>query len=95
MYKIIKKDGSEELFDRNKIVGGVIKSGGSAGEAERVAVAVENWLPEVVAAGPVTSGQIRARVLEILKQVSPTAAANFETFKKPVADQPSESAPDQ
>jgi len=83
MHQVQKKDGSLENFDRNKIVNGVVKAGGSAEEAEKVAAAIEAWLPTVAGAGVVTSTQIRAKVLEVLRTVNPTVATNFENYQKP------------
>ena len=42
MFKVIKKDGTEQDFDRGKILNGVIKSGATPETAEAVAVA-DKW----------------------------------------------------
>lgn len=82
MYKFMKKDGTLEDFDRNKIVGGVVKAGGTPEEAERVASAIEAWLP-AAAASVVKSQDVRTKVLEILGTVNPATVASFETYQKP------------
>jgi len=82
MYKFMKKDGSLEDFDRNKIVAGVIKAGASPEDAEKVAAAVEAGLP-ADAAVPVKYLDVRAKVLEVLGTVNPTAATAFATYQKP------------
>ena len=83
MYKVTKKDGSVVDFDRSRIVNGVVMAGGSAEEAERVAGEVEAWLPSVAGEGTVNVTDIRVKVLEVLSQVNPGAAATFEAYQKP------------
>lgn len=83
MYKFMKKDGMLEDFDRNKIVNGVVKAGAAAEEAEKVASAIEAWLP-AAAANMVKSQDVRTKVLEVLGTVNPVAAAGFEAYQKPV-----------
>ncbi len=85
MYKVQKKDGSLEDFDKQKLVSGVVKSGASPEEAQKVADAVEAWLPTVAKENVVNSTDIRVKGLEVLKTVNPDVAAQFETFKKPEA----------
>ncbi|PIS14589.1 hypothetical protein COT64_01710 [Candidatus Shapirobacteria bacterium CG09_land_8_20_14_0_10_39_12] len=82
MFKVQKKDGVQEDFDRNKLVSGVMKAGGTAEEAEQVAVAIEAWLPTVAVDSVVNSADIRVKGLEVLRTVNPTAAASFESYKK-------------
>jgi len=83
MYQVQKKDGSLEDFDRTKIANGVLKSGGSQEDGEKVAVAIDAWLPVVAGKGAVRTLDLRAKVLEVLRTVNPTAAVNFESYKKP------------
>ncbi len=82
MFKVQKKDGTQEDFDRSKLVSGVMKSGGTAEDAEKVAVAIEAWLPTVAVNGVVNSADIRVKGLEVLRTVNPAVAASFESYKK-------------
>lgn len=84
MFKVQKKDGTLEDFDRSKIINGVVKAGGSAEDGEKVAVAVEAWLPTAAVAGTVQAMAIRDKGLAVLRAVNPTAAASFEAYKKSV-----------
>ena len=84
MYKVQKKDGVQEDFDRNKIVNGVASAGGSAEDTEKVATEIEAWLPSVAQNNVVKSVDIRTKGLEVLKTVNPKVAAKFEAFKKTV-----------
>ena len=81
--KVEKKDGALEEFDRNKISGGVIKSGATPEEAAKIAGEVETWVQSVAVEGVIKTSQIRDKVLDLLRVANPTAAATFETFKKP------------
>lgn len=84
MFKVRKNDGTVVDFDRSKITQGITKAGGSEQEAEAAADEIEKWLPGVVNEGIVNSLQIRAKVLELLKQTNATVAMDFEMFQKPV-----------
>lgn len=84
MYKVQKKDGRIEDFDRSKVLNGVVKSGASFDEAEIVTSGIEQWLPTVAKEGVITTTEIRTKVLEILREVNPQAAKNFENYQKPV-----------
>jgi transcriptional regulator NrdR family protein len=81
--KVQKKDGRLEDFDRNKVINGVVKSGATTDQAEEVVRQVEAWLPTAAVNGVVSSMAIRVKVLEVLRVLNPTAAAAFESYRKP------------
>ena len=83
MYKVQKKDGKEEAFDRNKIIAGIIASGGTMEDAERVATGIEEWLPEMAVNGVVRSSDIRSKGLTIFRSVNPEASERFDSYQKP------------
>lgn len=83
MFKVTKKDGTQEDFDRSKLVNGVVAAGASQEEAEKVAAEVEAWMPTVAVDGAVVSSDIRTKGLEVLGQVNPDVAAKFGSFQKP------------
>ena len=82
MFKVQKKDGTLEDFDRSKVVNGVIKAGGTPEDAEKVAAEIEVWLPTAAVDNVVQSSALRVKGLEILQTVNPVVAATFETYKK-------------
>lgn len=84
MYKVQKKDGSLEDFDRTKIINGLIRAGAGAEEAEKVAIEIEEWLPTAAADNIVNSLDIRTKGLDVLKTINPDVAAGFEGFQKPI-----------
>lgn len=82
MYKVIKKDGTEQDFDRGKIINGVTKSGANAETAEAVAAAVELWLPDEAVEEKVSYIDLKAKVIEVLRSKDSNAADAFEAFTK-------------
>jgi len=82
MFKVIKKDGSEEDFDRGKIVNGVIKSGSTAEIAEIVATAVETWLPEKAVEEKISYLDLKTKVVDVLRLNDSNAADSFEAYTK-------------
>jgi len=80
--KVEKKDGRLEDFDRNKVSGGIVKSGALPTEAETITNQIETWVQSAVVNGVVKSSAIRIKVLELVRSVNPEAAASFEAYKK-------------
>ncbi|OGM33738.1 hypothetical protein A3D01_06400 [Candidatus Woesebacteria bacterium RIFCSPHIGHO2_02_FULL_39_13] len=85
MYKVEKKDGTLEDFDRGKIINGAARAGASPEEAEKIADAIETWLPTAAKDNVVNSMVIRTKGLEVFRSLNPEAAAKFESYKKPEA----------
>ncbi|MFH1547338.1 MAG: ATP cone domain-containing protein, partial [bacterium] len=91
--QVRKKDGTIEPFLRDKIYNGVVKSGGTPDQAEKITAEIEKWAPTVATDGIVNTSDIRMKVLEMLKTENPAAAEQYETFRKeapvePVAETP-------
>lgn len=84
MYKVQKKDGTIEDFDRNKILAGIIASGGTMEDAERVTNEVETWLSTMVVNNVIRSSDIRKKGLEVFRNVNPEAAEKFESYSKSI-----------
>lgn len=84
MYQVQKKNGKIENFDRNKILAGIIASGGTMEDAQRVTVEVETWLPSMVVNGVIRSTDIRKKGLEVFRNVNPEAADKFDSYQKQV-----------
>lgn len=82
MFQVQKKDGRLEDFDRDKIVRGVLRAGGSNEDAEKIAGEIEAWLPTVAVDNVVQSDNVRTKGLEVLRNLNPTAAADFESYRK-------------
>jgi len=86
MYKVQKKDGSIEDFDRTKIVNGLTRAGASPEEAEKVATEIDAWLPIAAVDNIVNSIDIRMKGLDTLRLINPEVAAKFDNFQKPKED---------
>lgn len=84
MYKVQKKDGTLEEFDKNKILNGVVKAGASMEDAQKILEGIEAWLPKAQVNGIVKSVDIRTKGLEILEVVNPDIAKGFRTYQKPL-----------
>lgn len=83
--KVQKKDGQLEDFDRNKVLGGIVKSGVNPEQAEEITKQVEAWALTAAVNGVLNSMAIRGKVLEVLRPVNPTAVEAFESYQKPPA----------
>jgi transcriptional regulator NrdR family protein len=81
-FKVLKKSGDIQDFDKNKIINGVIKSGGSQQEAQKVADEVEKWLPSVAENEIVDHLDVYQKVMSTLKAVNSKAADSFEAYRK-------------
>ncbi len=88
--KVQKKDGQQEDFDRNKVVGGLAKSGATPDQVEEITKQVEVWVTTAAVNGVINSFEIRAKVLELLRAVNPSAITAFENYQKPVEPTPTE-----
>jgi transcriptional regulator NrdR family protein len=82
MIKVIKKGGSEQDFDKAKIVNGVIKSGATAEVGEAVAAEVEMWLPEKVIEDKISYMDLKTKVVEVLRSKDSNAADAFEAYTR-------------
>ena len=83
MYKVLKKDGTIQDFDWNKVTAGIVNSGATPEQAEKVAASVELWLSSVAEDGVIKSYDLHVKVLETLRVINSAAAQKFENFKKP------------
>jgi hypothetical protein len=83
MIKVEKKDGSQESYIREKLVGGMVKSGATQEQADLIAAQIEEWMPTVAASGVIKTSDLRAKLLELLKAVNPQAGDAFAAYQKP------------
>jgi len=82
MFKVIKKDGSTQDFDRNKIVNGVMKSGATAEIAEAVAADVETAFSGKTDTDSVSYLEIKTKVVDSLRAKDPITADYFTAYTK-------------
>ena len=71
-----------EDYDRNKIITGITKSGVTPEQAEKIVLQVEDWISSVAVDGIVSSGEIKAKVVDLLRGINSSAAKVFENYKK-------------
>lgn len=82
MYKIVKKDGSIEDFDGNKIVDAVVKAGGDEELAELVAADVEAWVATAADSEELPTSELRSKIISVLKSKNEKVAETFESYRK-------------
>jgi transcriptional regulator NrdR family protein len=80
--KVQKKDGTTEDFNREKIKAGIVKSGGTAEQAEMIASQIETWASTVAVDGVIKVSDIRIKLLELLGVANPAVKTAFENYKK-------------
>ncbi len=74
---VVKKDGSSEVFDKNKIAGGCKKSGASDTVAKKVANAVSRNAKDGI-----STIEIGEMVIAELKKLDAKSGAAFEKYFK-------------
>lgn len=82
MFKVQKRDGTLENFDRNKVLIGAIKSGASNAEAESLVLKVESSLQSMAINGVIKSPSIRTQILKFLRDINPKVGSSFEYYRK-------------
>ena len=83
MAQVLKKDATQEDWDRSKLLASLANAGVAAEEAEKVTAEVEAWVVAENANGPVPSTAIRAKVTEVLQPGNPDAATAYSGWVKP------------
>lgn len=78
---VIKRDGSEESFDKEKIARVVMAAGLPADKARDLATGIEQWV-ELQDNAKISSLQIRDQVLHLLKNVDQPSANMFDWYQK-------------
>lgn len=84
MFKIQKRDGTLEDFDRRKIITAAVKSGATNEEAEKLAREMEAWLSGRAVNGTVKSSDLRLKALSLLNSINQSVKTSFEYYRKPV-----------
>lgn len=83
MFKVQKRDGQLEDFDRTKVIMGAIKAGATDAEAQKLAQQVEASLSGLSVNGVVKSQDLKSRSEQLLKSINSTVAQSFQYYHKP------------
>ena len=83
MTQVLKRDATQEDWDRSKLLASLANAGVSAEEAEKVTAEVEAWVTTEGANGPVPSTAIRSKVTEVLQPGNADAATAYSGWVKP------------
>ena len=79
--KVLKRDGSTEDFDSQKIVRVVIVAGLKPDQAQELLIKINQWVSDLEKE-TVSSLEIRDKVLQELKKVNDYAANLYEWYEK-------------
>lgn len=90
MLQVRKKDDRLEDFDRGKILAGLQNAGVAAEDAEQMTARVEEWAQNATVEEVISSAEIKTKLLELLRETDPTAAATFEAYKKESVEETAE-----
>lgn len=80
MIKVKKEDNSFEEFDRGKIRQSVLAAGLAGNAAGELAEQIETWVE--LNTEPVTTAEIREKVIGLMESIDPEAAENYKSYKK-------------
>jgi transcriptional regulator NrdR family protein len=79
--KFIKRNGSVELYDENKIIRVLIAAGLNANQAENLAKGITSWIKKTNEL-QINSLQIRNKVIEELEKTNKYVANFFQWYEK-------------
>jgi transcriptional regulator NrdR family protein len=77
---VVKRDGSEQAFDINKVKQAILNAGGSEDAAAAVSEEVANWVVVTAVDNKIESLKIRDKVLAELKSADFVAAGSYEAY---------------
>ena len=81
ILKVLKRDGTTELFDPQKICRVTKAAGLEPEQAEHLAKEVEQWVYST-GKNPIPSLEIRIHVLTLLEEIKPYSAGIYEWYEK-------------
>ena len=82
MFKVIKRDGSIQDFDKSKVMDGILKSGASMEVAEAVALDVEAVFSDKTDEDKVSYLDIKAEVVNSLESKDPDCVQKYASYQK-------------
>jgi transcriptional regulator NrdR family protein len=82
MFKVLKKDGSTQTFDRNKVLDGIVKSGATLEIATQVTSEVEEAFSDKTDSDVVSYLDIKTEVAKSLETKDAECARRYSSFQK-------------
>jgi transcriptional regulator NrdR family protein len=82
LMQVLKRNGSEQPFDKSKIAEAVKSAGGTEEESVRVADKIESWAVETAVNNQIASTEILSKVRDELTTMNPEVATKFQSFVK-------------
>ena len=82
MFKVLKKDGSTQEFDRNKVLDGILKSGATPEISEMVTSDVEAVFSDKADSDVVSYLDIKTEVAKSLEVKDAECARRYTSYQK-------------
>ncbi len=82
MYTVLKRDGTRQDFDRNKIISALTNAGASSEVCEDIVSQIEAWLETSSTDGVIDYQALKDKVYELISAQDAAAAEKFLNFKK-------------
>lgn len=79
---INKKSGGNEIFNFDKLLASIGKTGVPLTGAIKICKNIEEWIKKQVKIKPVASSQIRDKVIKLLSKDFPAEAESYKVYKK-------------
>ena len=80
--QVIKRDGSLESFQQEKIARVAAAAGVEKTDAQALASRVSAWVYRAAQDGKIASSELRDKVLEEMEEINPYAAGLFRWYQK-------------
>lgn len=82
VIKVQKKDGTFQDWDKNKVLNSVAQVGLSPVETDAVSSLIESWVIKNATGDVIRSEDVKAKVIELLTVINPSASQAFAAYKK-------------
>ena len=79
---IVKRDGSQEKFNVDKLITSIAQSGVPLEQSESIATKIQDWISTKASDGKITSNEIRDKIISELSELFPAEADSYQAFKK-------------
>ena len=79
---IVKKDGSVEGWNKDKLIASIGKSGVDVKGAQEIYDKALDWAVAAQKEAKVSSNELRDKIIEFMKEDYPAEADNYQTYKK-------------
>ena len=79
---VVKRDGTSEPFNYDKLVASITKTGIPVNQGEEISSRVKIWAESSAKEGNIESSLIRDKIIELLSEDFPAEADTYKAYKK-------------